>query len=100
MRSLVCFRWLLCGLGALCFSPEARALDPDRMPSQYVREQWNVETGFPVGAVHAIAQTHDGYLWIGTDQGLLRFDGFNFRTVSTVGQVLGLTTDAEDNLLV
>ena len=100
MRSLVCFRWLLCGLGALCFFPDARALDPGRMPSQYVREQWNVETGFSGGAVHAIAQTHDGYLWIGTDQGLLRFDGFNFHTVSSSGPVLGLTTDADDNLLV
>ena len=100
MPASVCLRWLLCGLWALCIFPDARALDPDRMPSQYVREQWNVETGFSGGAVHAIAQTHDGYLWIGADQGLLRFDGFNFRTVSSSGPVLGLTIDSDDNLLV
>lgn len=100
MRSWVCSCCLMSGLGASCILPDASALDPDRMPSQYVREQWNVETGFSGGAVHAIAQTHDGYLWIGTDQGLLRFDGFNFRTVSSSGPVLGLTTDADDNLLV
>src|SRR5258708_7755455 len=61
---------------------DARALDPNRLPSQYVREQWTTETGFPGGAVNGIAQTADGYLWIGTDRGLLRFDGFNFRPVS------------------
>ena len=100
IRAWICSCWLLCGLGSLCIVSDARALDPDRMPSQYVREQWNVETGFSAGAVHAIAPTHDGYLWIGADQGLLRFDGFNFQTVSSSGPVLGLTTDAEDNLLV
>jgi PAS domain S-box-containing protein len=57
------------------------ALDPNRLPSQYVREQWT-ETKFPGGAVNGIAQTADGYLWIGTDRGLMRFDGFNFRHVS------------------
>jgi ligand-binding sensor domain-containing protein/signal transduction histidine kinase len=100
MRASVYFRWLLCGLVFLCFFPHVRALDPDRLPSQYVREVWNAETGFSGGAVHAIAQTHDGYLWIGTDHGLLSFDGFNFRTASSSGPVLGLTTDANGNLLV
>jgi signal transduction histidine kinase/ligand-binding sensor domain-containing protein len=86
---------------------EARALDPNRMTSQYVREEWDAERGFPGGHVHAIAQTADGYLWIGTDKGLVRFDGLNFRTVpflpaiqSSTGPVLGLTTDADGNLLV
>jgi len=36
----------------------------------------------PGGAVNGIAQTADGYLWIGADRGLIRFDGFNFRPVS------------------
>jgi PAS domain S-box-containing protein len=63
-------------------SRNARSLDPNRQPSQYVREQWTTETGFPGGAVNGIAQTADGYLWIGTDKGLLRFDGFNFRPIS------------------
>jgi len=61
---------------------DARALDPNRLPPQYVRGQWTTETGFPGGAVNGIAQTADGYLWIGTDRGLIRFDGFNFRPVS------------------
>jgi len=61
---------------------DARALDPNRLPSQYVREQWTTEPRFPGGVVNGIAQTTDGYLWIGTDRGLLRFDGFDFRPVS------------------
>jgi signal transduction histidine kinase/ligand-binding sensor domain-containing protein len=57
--------------------------------------------------VHAIAQTPDGYLWIGTDSGLVRFDGFAFRFIpvsstalASNGPVLGLITDADGNLWV
>jgi PAS domain S-box-containing protein len=85
--------------------PDARALDPNRLPSQYVREQWTAETGFPGGAVNGIAQTADGYLWVGTDRGLMRFDGFNFRPVSFTPiaassnvPILQLLTDAGGKL--
>src|SRR5712671_1315415 len=77
------------------------------MVSQYVREQWTTEKGFSGGVIRAIAQTANGYLWIGTDNGLMRFDGFNFQVVrltpsspSSDGPVLGLATDADGNLLV
>jgi signal transduction histidine kinase/ligand-binding sensor domain-containing protein len=59
----------------------AWALDPNRQPSQYIRQQWIAGSTFPGGAVNAIAQTADGYLWIGTDKGLVRFDGFTFSLV-------------------
>jgi ligand-binding sensor domain-containing protein/signal transduction histidine kinase len=75
-------RWALIGITLAGLVTDARALDPNRLPAQYVREQWTTETRFPGGAVNGIAQTADGYLWIGTDRGLLRFDGFNFRSVS------------------
>src|SRR5689334_18246732 len=75
------------------------------MLSQYVREQWTTETRFPGGAVNGIAQTADGYLWIGTDRGLVRFDGFNFRPVSLSSinpalnvSILQLFTDARGTL--
>ncbi len=84
---------------------DARALDPNRLVAQYVREQWTTETRFPGGAVNGIAQTADGYLWIGTDRGLMRFDGFNFRPVSFTSitpapnvSVLQLLTDARGTL--
>jgi ligand-binding sensor domain-containing protein/signal transduction histidine kinase len=89
-----------------CFLSEAHALDPHRQFSQYVREKWSAANGLPGGAVHAIAQSPDGYLWIGTDKGLVRFDGFTFVPVQPKSlllqndPILGLMTDAEGDLWV
>lgn len=58
------------------------ALDPSRTVFQYNRRTWMRETGLPVNAIRAIAQTKDGYLWLGTQQGLVRFDGISFETFS------------------
>jgi ligand-binding sensor domain-containing protein/signal transduction histidine kinase len=41
-------------------------------------QSWQRETGMPRGAVRALAQTRDGYLWLGADDGLARFDGVRF----------------------
>jgi ligand-binding sensor domain-containing protein len=75
-------RCLMLGIALLCIAANARALDPNRLPSQYVRQQWIAGSSFPGGAINAIAQTADGYLWIGTDKGLVRFDGFTFTPVA------------------
>src|SRR5882757_6374990 len=98
-------RWTLIGIVLMGFVTEARALDPNRLPSQYVREQWTTEPRYPGGVVNGIAQTTDGYLWIGTDRGLIRFDGFNFRPVSLTSiaiasnvSILQLLTDAGGKL--
>ncbi len=64
---------------ALCGLQVAHAIDPAREVSQYIRDAWETEQGFPGGPVHAIAQTTDGYLWLGTEKGLVRFDGVAFR---------------------
>ena len=85
-------------------APPALAVDPSRAVSQYVRERWGPERGFPRGPVYAIAQTPDGYLWIGTEAGLVRFDGLNFQlmkgTSTPVVNVLGLTVDRGGDLWV
>jgi len=98
-------RWTLIGIALAGLVIDALALDPNRLPSQYVREQWTTETRFPGGAVNGISQTADGYLWIGTDRGLMRFDGFNFRPVSFTSiagasnvPILQLLTDAGGKL--
>ena len=98
-------RWTLFGVVLAGFVTYVSALDPNRLPSQYVREQWTTETRFPGGAVNGIAQTADGYLWIGTDRGLMRFDGFAFKPISFTSittapnvSMLQLFTDARGAL--
>ena len=56
------------------------ALDPHRAPTQYTRAVWTEAQGLPQDYIHAITQTSDGYLWVGTDEGLTRFDGYDFVT--------------------
>jgi signal transduction histidine kinase/ligand-binding sensor domain-containing protein len=56
----------------------ALALNPKRALTQYTRTVWNQEHGLPQDTVRAIAQTKDGYLWLGTDEGLAQFDGYDF----------------------
>ena len=56
------------------------ALDPHRTLTQYARAVWTQAQGLPQDFVQAIAQTSDGYLWLGTDEGLTRFDGYDFVT--------------------
>ena len=51
------------------------ALDPSLDVSQYGHTAWTARNGFSVGAIFAMAQTPDGYLWLGSEFGLFRFDG-------------------------
>lgn len=59
----------------LSLQPCAFALDPKLDVNQYAHTAWKVREGFSKSGINAIAQTPDGYLWLGTDFGLLRFDG-------------------------
>ena len=54
------------------------AVDPSRHISQYAHTAWRIQEGDLKGAPNAISQTTDGYLWIGTQAGLMRFDGGQF----------------------
>jgi ligand-binding sensor domain-containing protein/signal transduction histidine kinase len=71
-----------------------------------VRNRWGIEQGFPKGPVYAITQTTDGYLWIGTAAGLLRFDGKTFRLITddtgsfTIGRARGLVATDDGSLWV
>ena len=86
----------------LCVVHPALGVDPSRGLSQYIREQWGSSRGFPGGQVYAITQTGDGYLWVGAEKGLVRFDGVNFRLFQhantpllPVGPIRGLVADAD-----
>ena len=67
---------VIIALGILfAWCPFVFALDPSLDVNQYAHTSWKVSEGFSKGVIRAIAQTLDGYLWLGTDFGLLRFDG-------------------------
>jgi len=55
------------------------AVDATEALRVYSHDVWQVENGLPQDAVQAITQTKDGYLWLGTEQGLVRFDGVQFQ---------------------
>ena len=65
----------LCTAALLLWPPPVRALDPSLDISQYAHLAWTFRNGFSNGAVYAIAQTPDGYLWLGTSAGVVRYDG-------------------------
>jgi signal transduction histidine kinase/ligand-binding sensor domain-containing protein len=73
MRSLC-----LVVLFSLISMSRSQALDPSLHISEYGHTAWRLQDGFFTGAPTAIAQTADGYLWIGTADGLFRFDGVRF----------------------
>jgi ligand-binding sensor domain-containing protein/two-component sensor histidine kinase len=59
----------------LACCPCASALNPSLDINQYAHTAWTARDGFFKGIIYSIAQTPDGYLWLGTEFGLLRFDG-------------------------
>ncbi len=59
------------------------ALDPETPLSELQIDTWTPQEGLPNSSVPAIAQDTPGYMWIGTEQGLTRFDGLNFHTLTT-----------------
>jgi ligand-binding sensor domain-containing protein/signal transduction histidine kinase len=69
---------VLAAVWALCPS-SAVALDPGKSLTQYRLASWQSEKGLPQDTIQALLQTRDGYLWVGTQEGLARFDGFRFR---------------------
>jgi ligand-binding sensor domain-containing protein/signal transduction histidine kinase len=71
--------WAACGNVASAGLPAAGATTaPDT--ENYTIRAWQTQDGLPEQTVQAVAQTQDGYLWIGTTGGLLRFDGSQFVT--------------------
>jgi len=103
-------RWpsklLLAVLTTVCFAASANALSSNKAISEYIRDRWDAGAGFPGGPVNAFAQPPDGYLWIATEKGLVRFDGLNFvliehseSTTVPFGPVLGLALDANGSFV-
>jgi ligand-binding sensor domain-containing protein/signal transduction histidine kinase len=71
----------------LAIGRRADALDPARTLTQYVHRIWQVQQGLPQASVYAVIQTSDGHLWLGTETGLVRFDGVRFTTIDEANGV-------------
>jgi diguanylate cyclase (GGDEF)-like protein len=69
---------VLLTLGLLASTPFAFGLDTTRRVTQYVHDTWGVQDGLPQGSIQTLVQTRSGYLWLGTMEGLARFDGIRF----------------------
>src|SRR5215510_2388295 len=67
--------WVVLAVMLPALQPCAFALDPSLDANQYSHTAWKVREGFAKGTITPIVQTPDGYIWLGTDFGLLRFDG-------------------------
>jgi ligand-binding sensor domain-containing protein/AraC-like DNA-binding protein len=74
----------LCNLWAFFIAPGSHlwALDPGKPVDQYLVDQWETSAGVPSNTILSINQTPDGYLWIATTKGLVRFDGIEFSIIS------------------
>jgi diguanylate cyclase (GGDEF)-like protein len=68
-------RWFLV---AFVCAVRVLALEPSRALTQARLATWTTEDGLPQNTVDAIVQTRDGYLWLGTEEGVVRFDGARF----------------------
>jgi len=65
-------------LATLATASSSHALDPDRAISQYHFQSWGTTEGYPETPVLSLGQGAFGYLWLGTESGLIRFDGLRF----------------------
>jgi ligand-binding sensor domain-containing protein len=82
--SVNAFSRSLCALAALALFPTAAlALDPSRGLHQYVQQVWQTGQGLPQNSVVSIVQGRDGYLWLATQEGVVRFDGSRFVVFDT-----------------
>ena len=99
-------RWrarLWCAL-LVCLAGLGRGAAPPTLPS-YSHRVWQTEDGLPENVVTAVVQTRDGYLWVGTYDGLARFDGAGFTVFDdkntpemSSSRVISLFEDREGNL--
>jgi len=99
VRQDISFTVLLLVL-TLAFSLTAPA-QTGRVLGQYLERRWTTDQGLPGGQVYALAQTPDGYLWVGTESSLLRFDGVRFTPIRPsdpglppINHVLSLVVDS------
>lgn len=90
MKSL--FQLLLCVcVGVISIQSYSYALSPSRQITQCIHDNWSVQDGLPPGMVTSLTQSKDGYLWLGTFGGLVRYDGARFTIFDKSNQQLQMS---------
>ena len=69
---------MACAALALVCAGTAYGLDPNYKLTQYFHRIWQAQQGLPQTSIYAVRQMNDGYLWVGTQSGIVRFDGSDF----------------------
>lgn len=77
-QSILRIAWSFGLLTTLLMPSALFAVNPNLSLDQYLHTSWTQEEGSALPQVLALAQTADGYLWLGTNKGLMRFDGMRF----------------------
>ncbi len=96
---------LLCIVVVAVVPRQGRALEPDRPLHAYHVDRWTREDGLPQQAATALYQSRDGHLWIGTQVGIVRFDGLTMEVLDTgldrdhVPQVVHAISEDEDGTI-
>jgi diguanylate cyclase (GGDEF)-like protein len=92
-------------LPCLLLSLNCFALDPHKTLSQYVQTTLTERNGLPQNSVYSMAQTRDGYIWFGTEEGIARFDGVRVTVLNTLqyktlkDNYISILTAAQDGSL-
>jgi len=74
---------IICFIMPLILTISLYGLDPHKKLNQYLRHSWSNKNGLPINYVPAITQTKNGYLWIATQEGVVRFDGIKMITYNS-----------------
>jgi ligand-binding sensor domain-containing protein/signal transduction histidine kinase len=105
MRKSIKLTAIMIGAVLLACRTGSAALDPAEAITQYTQNVWGTDAGLNNNTVTAIAQTPDGYLWVGTEEGLARFDGVRFTLFNRqntpslqTNQISALLVDSHGNL--
>ncbi len=99
-------RYVLLAICAIAVWPVC-ALDSSKTLTQYAHRTWGQEEGLLQPTIYSILQSHDGFLWLGTQDSLIRFDGIHFREFESAAEaglqrtlIRSLAEDIDGNLWV
>lgn len=80
-KTRLCGTALALGITQLLFPLSSKALDPNKSIYQFNCQNWTRQNGLPADSINDVVQTSDGFIWLGTQRGLVRFDGLEFSVV-------------------